>query len=394
MTKKQKTVKKNPPVVKNPRIKLNIVLLVILFGLFGAFLYSKNNPQIFKATRQILVNPALLSPTPTIGINDRPIVNTAAEGKQTYTIMMASHSPVFYKAVIDPEKVSVGHTQTMTVWVKDDESEIVSVVAEIDSDTKTQKYDLIMIEGSAKDGVWSGSWRVNDTHETTYATKFIAKNALGEERTTRLGWTDPGCCAVGVNGCTINTTCSISGTGGADNGRLYITTGGNVTVSSPNILVYSTDFYLDGTGILSVANGATFRKSNICMSDADSDGEAANTTEYAEDTCGSGRRRKYLITRGTADCCNTDNRAFHGQTAAQSTARTTCGGYDFNCDGTETKTYPCTADGQCQGTQYSCTPTLCWDAVGGVACGVTAPYVTSCSGTCSKETTSITQTCI
>ncbi|KKR03381.1 MAG: Cryptopsoridial mucin, large thr stretch, signal peptide sequence [Microgenomates group bacterium GW2011_GWC1_39_12] len=35
------------------------------------------------------------------------------------------------------------------------------------------------------------------------------------------------------------------------------------------------------------------------------------------------------------DCCDTDNRAKPGQTTYYTTARTTCGGYDFNCNSSE-----------------------------------------------------------
>lgn len=58
-----------------------------------------------------------------------------------------------------------------------------------------------------------------------------------------------------------------------------------------------------------------------------------------------------------ADCCDAEPRAHPAQTAFWSVARTTCGGFDYNCDGVETQRWTDTTDGgECTGEASSPTP--------------------------------------
>jgi hypothetical protein len=57
------------------------------------------------------------------------------------------------------------------------------------------------------------------------------------------------------------------------------------------------------------------------------------------------------------DCCDSDQNAFPGQTSYFSTPRTTCGGYDYNCNGSENLQYTsgfagCTHSSSCGTPAY------------------------------------------
>lgn len=83
-------------------------------------------------------------------------------------------------------------------------------------------------------------------------------------------------------------------------------------------------------------SNASYFAALTCYADADGDTVYSNTSGSVcgGATCaGVGQS----ATAGT-DCCDTDANAKPGQTAYFSTARTTCGGFDYNCDGAESGT--------------------------------------------------------
>jgi len=77
------------------------------------------------------------------------------------------------------------------------------------------------------------------------------------------------------------------------------------------------------------------------------------------------------------DCCDTDVNAKPGQTSYYSTPRTTCGGYDYNCDTVETKLdttiYVATTCGTFGESCLESTGTTGWD-VSVPACGASNKY--------------------
>lgn len=294
-----------------------------------SYLYNSNSETSIKEDTQE-------KPPITILEEKKEHINMAKEGVQEYSITQIANSPQFYKAIINPEKVSPGETQTMTVYVRDDKDDIESVKAEIETDTKTQTYELSLVKGDRKDGIWEKSWKVNDTSTKTYRTKFIAKNKIGEESQAILSWTDPGTGCIGQN-CTVSSgTITISGVDGADGGTMTIN-GGSVTVPSGATLIAAALSISGGTlavnsgGIVHIASGNT-----ICMTDADSDNYPANTTQIAY--CSSGRRRYLMASVSQVDCHDGNSNVRPNQTACFTTSYTTPGGsqsYDYNCNGSQ-----------------------------------------------------------
>ncbi len=112
----------------------------------------------------------------------------------------------------------------------------------------------------------------------------------------------------------------------------------------------------------------------------DGDGDTFGGTTAVKH-CGTVPRAGY--SPNNSDCCDTDSRARPGQTGSYSDARIGCGGWDFNCDGTETRYYTstlaCVETGSCSSNNQRCTGGTGWPGFIAPACGATpSSYVTSC----------------
>ncbi|MFZ2024657.1 MAG: hypothetical protein WAV51_00015 [Microgenomates group bacterium] len=112
---------------------------------------------------------------------------------------------------------------------------------------------------------------------------------------------------------------------------------------------------------------ASYFAALTCYADADSDTYYSITSQSVcggATTC-AGLSPAQSATVGT-DCCDTDANAKPGQTAYFTTARTTCGGYDYDCDassletldstGINAATYVCTNPCNSCSLDYSVTP--------------------------------------
>ncbi len=138
---------------------------------------------------------------------------------------------------------------------------------------------------------------------------------------------------------------------------------------------------------------ASYFAALTCYADADSDTYFSTTPQSVcggATTC-AGLSPAQSATVGT-DCCDTDANAKPGQTAYFTTARTTCGGYDYDCSGTEVldstginaTTYACT--NPCNSCSLDYSVTAGWLTAPPATCGgsgtkysMNGSYV---SGTC------------
>ncbi|MBZ0120369.1 MAG: putative metal-binding motif-containing protein, partial [Sandaracinaceae bacterium] len=97
------------------------------------------------------------------------------------------------------------------------------------------------------------------------------------------------------------------------------------------------------------------------------------------------------------DCCDRDSRAYPGQTAYFDAPRTSCGGYDYDCDGANEQRYT-GVNGGC-GRYPTCTSTAGWQGVSTPpACGVSGRYFTRCTAnlvsmSCTSIIGTVVQTC-
>ena len=103
--------------------------------------------------------------------------------------------------------------------------------------------------------------------------------------------------------------------------------------------------------------------------DGDGWGDAGDARCYCSPKPGAG----YANTK-PGDCCDADANANPNQTTYYTSARTGCGGFDYNCDGSESKQWDYSGD--CGG--FDCDHDPGWDG-SPPACGAGAKWITSCS---------------
>ncbi len=246
---------------------------------------------------------------------------TLPDGKYEFTVS-ASGYPRFLGGVIDPVKVKVGDTQTMTVRVASPVP-IESVVAEIQTDTKTQEIALTLVENKALSGeyfenqpyliddsgeliinranssyaekaikqlvasaeaqslveyVFEGEWVVNDTHTKLYHTKFTATDEDGNADELILAWSDPVCnFLTDVDGTgLLQGDCSVTnGVEGFDGANLSLN-GHQVTLSGTSSLIWNGDAegnrsLIIGGGSISIGNGTQVKEALLWYTDLDAD---------------------------------------------------------------------------------------------------------------------------
>ncbi len=124
----------------------------------------------------------------------------------------------------------------------------------------------------------------------------------------------------------------------------------------------------------------------VCYANADAYGYAATggvTVASADPDCADAGEARDFVPR--TDCCDADARAYPGQPSFYSTARTTCGGYDFDCDGAETLQLvggpPVSTCAACAGMacDVGCEVTVAgWVSGETPACGVGADHLSTC----------------
>jgi len=273
-----------------------------------------------------------------LSISNENGTSISLAGRQVYSIMSGHNSPDIYRAEIDPVDVKVGDAQAMTVWVREEDDPIISVVANVETDTGIEVYELSLASGDALDGEWGASWVVHDTHSETYRTEFVATNDIGETKSVTLTWTDP-CTPPAGGDWTLDGSCSISGVNGVDNGNFII----NNAAYTLTLQVGATFAWNDGksitltAGSIAISDTAQLKQTNLWMVDGDSDGYPSTATQYAQAAAPSQGRRRYLMSSvSSTDCYDSNANAKPGQTQYFSAHRGD-GSYDYNCDGSQGK---------------------------------------------------------
>jgi cysteine-rich repeat protein len=116
----------------------------------------------------------------------------------------------------------------------------------------------------------------------------------------------------------------------------------------------------------------------VCYLDEDGDGHRrpdGATRVSADLDCRDGREARASVP--ATDCCDTDNRAFPGQTAYFTATRSGCGGFDYDCGGSDEVLYSDT--GRCTGSGLLCRFTAGWAGRTIAPCGGTDQYIASSS---------------
>ena len=221
-----------------------------------------------------------------------------------------------------------------------------------------QKRDLARQktnQANAADGqreVWTGSWVVNDVHNKTYFTNFIAYDSAGNQDKLTMTWSD--LCGIPLSGswtsdstasgCTI----SMNYTDGVDNGTATLAQYKNLNLSTGATFVWNPgqSVVFDGGKLILAANRASqLKQSYLSVHDRDQDRYSLPAALSAQTSSDSAiqnyTRRNNLLNQpdeGVADC-NDQNEDVLPGTLYYYTATFTNEVhpdlvYDWNCNGT------------------------------------------------------------
>ena len=184
------------PWYKNP-VELGIIILVgtlyvsgnvwLYFKYFGSPTNNTTGKQSIFSTMTktggglLNQNPST-PPTPTVNttlfLKPKPI----ATGKQEFVVSGGSKTgPRFSKIIVSPLNPKKDEVQTVDVYVTDT-TDVKSVTLTVKSDKKLTPHTLKLKEGDAKKGVWTGSWKIEDTYDLYYMYIIEAESASGKNR--------------------------------------------------------------------------------------------------------------------------------------------------------------------------------------------------------------------
>lgn len=155
--------------------KRNITLILILVILIGLGIYYW---AIIKTTEEVEKERV-----------EKELLPEDRSG--TFFVGSGGGFPVFTKElVVDPfQKVKEGEKQTLSIWAEDPEG-IMKVTVTITTDKGDEIIELKLVEGTDKEGKWTGSWITkNISAQSSYSTIFQAENKNGKTTKLTLSWT-------------------------------------------------------------------------------------------------------------------------------------------------------------------------------------------------------------
>jgi hypothetical protein len=156
--------------LQKKNIAIGVVVFIIILTLI-IILLSRSS----RITRLTTVTTPTLTPTPTAYPVNR-------HGKLGFAISSGKKSgPQFAKGFVDPYDVQVGKPQLLSLTFSQS-SPVTSVTATWQTDTKQTVVLLKLVEGTATEGRWEGSWICDDTYLYTLAISATASD--GKEDNT------------------------------------------------------------------------------------------------------------------------------------------------------------------------------------------------------------------
>jgi len=305
------------------------------------------------ARRASSTAPAVGRPRATSTVADLFAKNPLLAGDNRFQVMQASGTwPQIIQSDINPLDIAPGQIQELSIIVKDPEP-IVSVEARIETDhgTVTVPLSLVGPTGASEllparyavllsgelafaeaptltlaDAVRSfvsrvvnafaprsagaqtaepapqtyrGSWKVRDTHSTTYRTMFVARDAAGRENSVTLAWSDWGPCGTPDSGdWVMNYNCTLYpgapyNIDGADHGNVIIQSG-TLTIPNGTAFAFNSGYHISLTGgSIVIGTGGQIKKTNLWLVDADYDGYDGGGMVAADSSPGGNYMRRY-----------------------------------------------------------------------------------------------------
>lgn len=174
---------------KNPLILValgcSLLILVILVVILVTFLMTnKKYTQNSVSTGMITNNstpasqatPSQQTPVPTPKPTPRPLPS----GPQQYSVSSRGN-PEVKMFNISTLNTKIGDSQKMSLTIEGSPSPVSSVTIKLITDNKSTDYSLAQSFGSNTNGVWSGTWTANDTHDVVYQATVIVKYQKGND---------------------------------------------------------------------------------------------------------------------------------------------------------------------------------------------------------------------
>lgn len=147
-----------------------IAFVIVLLSGLAYYLYQRQQASILLSN----TNPAAITNPIT------PSQIKLPSGKQTYRFNHGSNvvGPKMQSVTINPLDPQNGDTQTITVEMGSS-SLLTKAIITIYTDNKQKEIGLKFVSGDLENGIYQGSWAVNDTYEKRYAFRYILTDSSG-----------------------------------------------------------------------------------------------------------------------------------------------------------------------------------------------------------------------
>lgn len=149
---------------KQRMIYFGVSLIVFLFVFIIAMNGLRTQP----------LQPSVLSPTPTPTLTPTPIPRPIPTGKKTFSVSSGKKTgPLLGNGVIDPYDPKLESPQTISISVASNKP-VTTAKLTMETDTKSQEVLMKLASGTTTDGIWEGTWTVDDTYLYTYNATITA----------------------------------------------------------------------------------------------------------------------------------------------------------------------------------------------------------------------------
>ena len=156
------------------------IVFIIILVIFGSLLFFLVNSNSLKRINGSIFNSGLnhriiQAPKPTITPTPTPV--PLVQGPQVYSIGMTG-TPEMYRVwfnTIDPKT----NTQIVKLNVRDSSGLVNAVKATVKTEKLSKNYNLSLLQGTGKDGVWTASWKLNDAYNYRFMIIFSAVDNKG-----------------------------------------------------------------------------------------------------------------------------------------------------------------------------------------------------------------------
>jgi hypothetical protein len=155
---------------------ITVGLLVVAIAATMALLSLRQSNQWFNRQKSLIP-----SPLTEANQSPRPTSSPLPHGKFSFSVTQSDKTkPLFSGGVIDPYDPAFNQIQTVTVNVSDKEP-ITQVSAKVKTDSQLAgPFIFKLIDGTAINGTWQGSWAMTDTYDQTFHLIISAVSRRGE----------------------------------------------------------------------------------------------------------------------------------------------------------------------------------------------------------------------